>query len=140
MRNKDRRLRALLLSIAFVQLGFGLAFVLVPSFTVASVNLSPAPAWAGWLFAMMGARFLGYSVGMFVASRDPVRHLSWIWTMAGVQVVDWTSTILHLARGDIALPYVTTAAVFPVLFVVGIVAWAPRPLRRHRVELVEASW
>lgn len=122
----DRPLRVTLYVIAFFQFVLGAAFLAAPGGTAQVLGLPTAPAWTAWLFAMMAARFLGYGVGMVAAARDPRRHLLWIDTMIAIQVIDWLATIGYLARGDVTLGQVTTAAVLPVLFVGVLVVRRPR--------------
>ncbi len=74
----------------------------------------------------MGARFLGFGIGMVAAARDPYRNRLWIDLMIGVQAIDWLATMVYLAEGDVTLSQVTTAAFVPVLFVIGLVRWRPR--------------
>ena len=115
-----------------VQLVFGVLFTFTPTAAGGVLGLEPvAPPWAQWLFVMMGARFLGYGVGMFVAARDPGRHLTWIDTMIGIQVIDFVATIGFLAAGDLPFAHVTSAVVLPVVFVAGLLWWHPRRSRPH---------
>jgi hypothetical protein len=124
-----RRLAFLLRFIAVVQLWFGVLFTFAPGPSARLLGLAPAaPGWASWLLVMMGARFLGYGVGMLAAARDPARHVVWIDTMIGVQLVDLVATIGFLAAGDIPFPNVASALVLPVVFIAGLVAWHPRRL------------
>lgn len=126
MRNREIALRATLLIIAVVQLFFGLTFLVAPEPFADLVGLPAAPGWADWLFAMMGARFIGYAVGLYIASRDPARYLAWIWTMAGIQAIDWISTLAHLGMGDVHFGQAPTAVILPPLFVVALLLLAPR--------------
>jgi hypothetical protein len=122
-----RGLRALLMVIGAVQLVLGTAFLIVPGATERLLGLSPsAPTWANWLLAMMAARCLGYGVGMFVAAQAPHRHRAWIYTMVGVQAIDWIATMAYLIPGDLGLSQVGTAAFLPVLFILGVLYWRPR--------------
>jgi hypothetical protein len=114
-------LRISLVVIAISQAVLGLAFLLAPGPFEGLLNLTPgAPAWADWLVAMLGARFLGYAVGMLVAARDPGRHQVWIATMIGIQAVDWFATMAYVVRGQLTFAQVGPAAVLPVLFVAAI--------------------
>jgi hypothetical protein len=122
-----RSLRISLHVIAATQVVLGVAFLLLPGRAERLLDLQPAaPAWANWLIAMLGARFLGYAVGMFVAARRPDRNLAWINTMIGIQVVDWIATMAYLADGELHLTQVGPAAVLPVLFVAALLWWHPR--------------
>jgi hypothetical protein len=124
-------LRISLVVIAISQLVLGLAFLLAPGPFETLLNLTPAaPAWADWLIAMLGARFLGYAVGMFVAARDPQRHQAWIATMIGIQAVDWAATMAYVVRGQLTFAQVGPAAVLPVFFVAALLGWG-RDWRRH---------
>lgn len=107
--------------IAAVQFILG-AIMLVPGLFEGLIGLEDAPGWVDWLFAMFGARAIGYGVGMSLAARDPDRHRSWIVTMVGIQAVDWVATIAYLAAGTVTPAQVTTAAFLPVVFVVILVA------------------
>ena len=124
-----RALRVTLRFIGVVQLFFGVLFTFAPTVAGGLLGFAPAaPAWAAWLFVMMGARFLGYGVGMLVAARDPQRHETWINTMIGIQVIDWVSTMAFLIAGDLPITSVLSAVVLPVVFVSALLWWHPRRL------------
>jgi hypothetical protein len=109
---------------------FGVVFTVAPTAAGGVLGLEPgAPEWAHWLFVMMGARFLGYGVGMFVAARDPGRNLAWIDTMIGIQVIDLVATIGFLAAGELPFAHVASAVILPVVFVAGLLWWHPRRSR-----------
>lgn len=122
------RLSFLLRFIGVVQLFFGILFTFAPARAGALLGLEPSATsdWVQWLFVMMGARFLGYGVGMFVAARDPLHHRSWIDTMIGIQVIDWVATVGFLVAGDLPLIRVASALILPVVFVGGLLWWHPR--------------
>jgi hypothetical protein len=122
-----RSLQLMLRFVGVVQLFFGVLFTLAPTETAAVLHLRPsAPGWVNWLFIMMGARFLGYGFGMFVAARNPRANLAWINTMIVVQIADWVSTIGYLLVHDLSLRSVAPAAILPVVFVAGLLRWHPR--------------
>lgn len=112
-----RILKATLVFIGVVQLALGIVF-LVPGLFASTMGFEAAPEWVNWQFAMLGARFLGFAFGMFVASRNPRRHITWIQAMIGVQAIDWIGTIAYLATGAVTIAQVTTAAFLPVVFIV----------------------
>lgn len=134
------RLRFMLRFIAVVQLFFGVLFTFAPGFAGALLGLEPSATadWVQWLFVMMGARFLGYGVGMLVAARDPLRHQSWINTMIGIQVIDWVATVGYLIAGDLPLVRVASALILPVVFVAGLLWWHPRRLATVATDPVPA--
>lgn len=118
-----RQLKLTLYVIAAFQAVLGAAFALAPSATAELFGLNPAaPGWVNWLFAMMGARFLGYAYGLVVAARDPASAVAWIDTMIAIQLIDWIATVAALPAGDVTLAQVSTAAVAPPIFV-GLLAW-----------------
>lgn len=122
-------LRFTLWFIAIVQFFFGILFTFAPATAGGLLGLEPAaPGWVHWLFVMMGARFLGYGVGMVVAARDPLSHQSWINTMIGIQVIDWVATVGYLLAGDLPLANVASALILPVVFVAALIWWHPRRL------------
>ncbi len=112
-----RWLRSTLLIIAAFQFLLGAAFLAAPGPVADLLDLPAAPGWTAWMFGMMGARFLGYGVGMVAAARRPTAHRLWIDTMIAIQGIDWIVTMVHLANGDVLLRQATTAALVPVLFV-----------------------
>ncbi len=121
------RLRIALRTTGAVQLFFGALFVLAPGMTADVLQTSSTePGWVDWLFVMMGARFIGYGLGMFVAARDPRRHQAWIDTMIVIQALDWASTLGFLVAGEVTLRNVTSAAILPPLIIAALVWWHPR--------------
>lgn len=131
MLNNQRLLVFVLRFVAVVQWILGVGFLLAPAGIATLLGLAPAPTWTAWLFAMMAARFLGFGYGMWLAARDPERHRHWIGTMVAIQAIDWLATLYYLAVGAVTLGQVTTAAFFPVVFIVVLLAnypWRNRPL------------
>lgn len=121
-----RLLRATLIFIALVQFALGAAFLLFPHAAVHAFGLSTTPEWTNWLFGMMGARFIGFGVGMLVAARNFAQAAPWIRTMIFVQAADWIVTLKYLIAGSVSLPQVSTAPYFPVLFIVLLLISMPR--------------
>lgn len=126
--------------IGVVQFFFGFLFTFAPATAGPLLGFDPAaPGWVDWLFVMMGARFLGYGVGMFVAARDPRAHQSWINTMIGIQVIDWVATVGYLMAGDLPATSVASALVLPVVFVIALVVWHPRRLTAQTAGELQAG-
>lgn len=122
-----RNLRRTLIVVGIFQIFFGILFLAAPVASASLFKLEPAaPAWANWLFAMMGVRFLGYGYGMFAAARDPLGRVAWIDTMIVIQAVDWLATLGYLIAGELTLAQVTTAAIAPLLFIIALLVWHPR--------------
>jgi hypothetical protein len=129
-----RIFKAALAVIGVVQLALGVIF-LVPGLFASIIGLETAPEWVDWLLAMFGARALGFAYGMFLAARNPGRHVGWIRAMIGIQAIDWVATLSYLAAGAVTLAQVTTAAFLPVAFIV--ILW--RGLSRLEVEAKAGS-
>jgi len=125
-----RPLRVTLVIIGVVQIFFGLPFVVAPGIYGVVLHLSSAPTWTTWFFVMNGARFLAMGYGMFLAARDPVKHIAWINAMIGIQALDWLGTIYCLATGAISLAQATDAPFLPVLFIGALLLWYPRNAER----------
>lgn len=122
-----RRLRTTLVIVGIFQIFFGVLFLVAPGASASMLKLQPAaPSWANWLFAMMGARFLGYGYGMFAAARSPFERVAWIDTMIAIQAVDWLATLGYLIAGELTIGQVTTAAVAPPLFILALLVFHPR--------------
>jgi hypothetical protein len=109
-------LKLTLYLIAAFQLGLGVLFLL-PGVFADLMGLEQAPPWTAWLFAMFGARAMGFGYGMVLAARDPFGNRSWIVAMVAVQGIDWLATLVYLATGAVTLAQVTTAAFVPLLFI-----------------------
>lgn len=117
--NKPSRFTVIVVvMIALVQLVLGVAFIAFPQQFSTLLGLERPPGWTDWIFAMFGARALGFSFGMWLVLRDPSRHSNWIRAMIIVQVIDWVGTMLALAAGKVTLAQVSTAPFLPMLFVV----------------------
>jgi hypothetical protein len=121
-----RPLRITLAIIGVVQVFFGLPFVVAPGLYSVVLHLSSAPAWTTWFFVMNGARFLAMGYGMFLAARDPIKHIAWIQVMIGIQALDWLGTMYCLATGAISLAQATDAPFLPVVFIGALLLWYPR--------------
>jgi hypothetical protein len=129
-----RPLSVVLRVIGVVQLFFGVLFLLAPERAGIVLGLGGLPpGWVSWLLVMLGARFLGFALGMFLAARDPAGHVGWIDAMVLVQVLDWIGTAVFLARGEIPMPNVASAVLLPVLFVGALLWWHPRRAVRQAV-------
>ena len=127
-------LKPTLVIIGVVQLVLGIVF-LVPGLFASTMGLEEPPDWVNWQFAMLGARFLGFAFGMFLASRDPRRHLAWIQAMIGIQAIDWVGTIAYLTTGAVTITQVTTAAFLPLVFIVILGRFALSPEAHDRLRL-----
>src|SRR5258708_39285642 len=92
-------LRVTLGAIGIVQLILGIIFLFAPAQFAAVIGLSVTPAWVPWMFAMFGARALGFAYGMFLALRQPEEHRAWIGAMIAVQAIDWIATIYFVLQG-----------------------------------------
>lgn len=123
-----RTFRWTLRIVAIVQFVVG-AVLLVPGLPEMLFDLAEAPGWVGWMLAMSGARFVGFGIGMMLASGDPAAHRPWVSTMVLVQAIDWLATIAYLLAGSVTLAQVTTAAFLPVAFIV-VLLWGLRELDR----------
>jgi len=119
--------------IAAIQLVLGVLMIFAPAQFADFSGLAKAPEWTAWLFAMFGARCLGYAVGLVAAMRDPIANRLWLQTMIGIQAIDWIATIGYLAAGTVTLGRVKTAAVAPLFFIAMLLPtlWlrAARPAR-----------
>jgi len=127
-----RILRPTLIFIGIVQLILGSIFLFAPQQFGAMFNLQQAPEWVYWLFSMMGARFLGFALGMFFAARQPYQNRYWIAVMVAIQAVDWFGTLFYLSTGAVTLSTVTTAAFLPIIFIAVLVLQFPRNATVHQ--------
>ena len=125
-----RSLRVTLVVIGIVQVFFGLPFVVAPGLFSLALHLPSAPAWTTWFFVMNGARFLAMAYGMFLAARDPIKHVAWINAMIVVQVLDWLGTMYSILTGAITLTQAATASFLPVIFVIALLIWYPRTSKK----------
>lgn len=129
--------RGVIILIAVVQIILGVVFILSPPTFSGLMGLTQAPAWTDWMFAMLGARALGFAYGMLLAQRDVVRYASWLVAMIVVQALDWIATIAALVAGKVTLAQVSTAPFLPILFVAVLAAALLRA--GHPREAAEAA-
>lgn len=104
--------------IGTVQLALGIIFLLFPQQFASFSQLEQLPGWGLWMFTQMGARFIGYGIGMFAAATNPRKYLLWIETMIGIQLIDWIGTMVYLMNGSVTLSQVSTAPFLPILFII----------------------
>jgi hypothetical protein len=104
----------------------GVVFALAPTQFSSMLGLAAAPVWVYWMFWMFSARALGFAYGMFLAARDPVRHIHWIQAMIGVQAIDWLATMYFVLTGAVTLAQVSTASFLPLIFIAMLVKFYPR--------------
>ena len=121
-----RPLQITLAFIGVVQVVLGVVFVLAPAQFGAMLGLAAAPTWVYWMFGMFSARALGFAYGMFLAARDPARHIHWIQAMIGVQLIDWLATMYFVLTGAVTLAQVSTASFLPLIFIAMLVICYPR--------------
>ncbi|MEK7327001.1 MAG: hypothetical protein AAB217_17295 [Chloroflexota bacterium] len=119
--------------IGVVQLVLGAAFALAPARFGAMLGLPETPTWVYWMFCMFSARALGFAYGMFLAARDPARHIHWIQAMIGVQAIDWLATMYFVLSGVVTLAQVSTASFLPIIFIGMLVVFYPRQQVATRV-------
>ncbi len=124
--NRKLVLRITLVVVGIAQIFFGIAFTFAPAKFSAILGLEEAPQWAYWMFSMFGARAFAFAYGMFLARRDPIKHIHWIQAMIAVQVIDWLGTLYYLANGGITLSQVASASYLPLIFIVMLVVFYPR--------------
>ncbi len=123
---RHRILRITITVIAIVQAILGVVFIAVPAQFAQAQGLADAPAWTRWIFAMFGARALGYAYGLLRARRDPAAHRTWLTTMIAVQAIDWLATIGYVTAGAVTFAQVSTASFLPLLFIAGLMIGLPR--------------
>lgn len=122
----QKPLRIALVFIGIVQVVLGVVFAFAPAGFGAMMDLAQAPAWTYWMFGMFSARAWGFAYGMFLAARDPERHIAWIQAMIGVQIVDWLGTMYFVLTGVLTLAQVSSASFLPLIFIGMLVVFYPR--------------
>ncbi len=120
-------LRITLGAIGVVQLILGVVFLFLPAQFASVLGLAVTPGWVPWMFAMFGARALGFAYGMFLAMRQPEAYRDWIRAMIAIQVIDWVATIYFVLQGAVTLPQVSGASFLPIIFILVMVTRFPRP-------------
>ena len=119
-------LQIMLGAIGVVQVILGIIFLFAPAQFATVLGLAVIPAWVPWMFAMFGARALGFAYGMFLAMRRPEENRAWIGAMIAVQAIDWIATIYFVLQGVVTLPQVSGAAFLPIIFIIVLVTRYPR--------------
>ncbi len=123
---KVSALRITLGAIGVIQMILGIVFLFAPGQFASVLGLAAIPAWVPWMFAMFGARALGFAYGMFLAMRQPEEHRAWIGAMIVVQAIDWLATIYFVLQGAVTLPQVSGASFLPIIFIFVLLTAYPR--------------
>ena len=121
-----RVLQITLIVVGAMQLIFGAMLAVAPAQFGATFGFEEAPAWVYWMFAGAGGRSLAFAYGMFLAARQPERHLPWIQGVIGVQAVDWLATLYGINTGAFTLAQAGMAAFLPLVFVALLLVFYPR--------------
>jgi hypothetical protein len=121
-----RLLQITLIVIGIAQIFFGAVFIFAPAKFSGMLDLPETPQWAYWMFGMFSARAFGFAYGMFLAARDPMKHVHWIQAMIGVQLIDWLATMYFVLDGAVTLAQVTSASYLPLIFIAMLVIFYPR--------------
>jgi len=119
-------LRITLVFIAIAQFVAGLLYMFFPGMLAKLLGLPETPQWSYWVFALFGARCLGYAVGMILAIRDPLKYRAWIITMIGVQAIDWIATLVFIGAGALTVAQAPLSVFMPVVFIVLLLVTMPR--------------
>ncbi|MEO8609466.1 MAG: hypothetical protein ABI690_16360 [Chloroflexota bacterium] len=123
---KVSALRITLGAIGVVQLILGVIFLFIPTQFASVLGLALVPSWVPWMFAMFGARSLGFAYGMLLAMRQPEEHRAWIRSMIVIQAIDWIATVYFVLQGVVTLPQVSAASFLPIIFILVLVTRFPR--------------
>lgn len=116
--------------VAGIQIILGMAYLFFPVQFLRQMGHSmPAPDLL-YPLGMLAARFIGYGIGLWIASAAPVRNLLWLRVMAGIQMVDLGVGLFYTLRGIV--PWSLSA--FPMFNAVWIAAflllWRPAAAAR----------
>lgn len=129
---KDSRLAALRVVLGIVgitQVIFGLTELLVPAQFHQFVGYSQIPPWAIFTSRLGSVRFLALAFGIYLAIRDPRKHIAWIQVMIFVHAMDfliavcaWTSTLCP------TIPFMRSAIPLwlPLLLVALLIVFYPK--------------
>lgn len=119
-------LRIVLVLVGIIQIIFGLGNLLMPSQFNAAMGYSPIPPWTDFTSRFGGVRFLVMAFGMFLAFRDPRKHITWIQAMIFVQAVDFLIALFTLLSGALPFSQVGGALILPFLWTVLLIVFYPR--------------
>lgn len=120
-------LKPLLWLIALSQFALAALTLFAPVAFLGWMGLTPPAADNGYMFAMLGARFLAYGIGMAMLARQAVPDRFWIANMALIQIVDFLAGLAYLASGLVTVDVVAFPMFNAALFTAGLVWCLTRP-------------
>jgi hypothetical protein len=103
-------LKIVLWLVAVSQFALGALTLFVPTQFAGLMGLPLPPAGDGYLLGMLGARFVGYGIGLVWLARQIVPDRFWVRNMALVQLLDLVAGAAYVATGTVPL----IAAAFPM--------------------------
>ena len=103
-------LKIVLWLVAVSQFALGALTLFVPIQFTSWMGLPPLSAANGYLLAMLGARFIGYGVGLVGLARQEVPDRFWVRIMVLIQVLDFGAGAVYVATGLVP----PAAAAFPM--------------------------
>lgn len=127
-------LKPLLWIIAVSQLLLAGLTLFAPVAFLGWMGLTPPAPDNGYMFAMLGARFLASGIGMAVLARQARPDRFWLANMALIQIVDFAAGAVYAGAGVVAPSVVAFPMVNAALFALGLI-WG----LRHRPAGVAAG-
>jgi hypothetical protein len=103
-------LKIVLWIVALSQFVLGALTLFLPLQFAGWMGLPTPPAADGYLLAMLGARFVGYGLGLVWLARQPLPDRFWVRNMALIQLLDLAAGLVYVAAALVPL----AAAVFPM--------------------------
>lgn len=138
MRNwKLTVLKVVLGIVGAIQVVFGLAYLFMPAQFNQALGFSPVLPWTDYMARIAGARFLALAFGMYLAFRDPRKHITWIQAMIFVQAVDFFAALYATLSGAAAFGQMASAIILPFLWAVLLTVFYPREAAKPH-EVVKA--
>ena len=123
-----KKLKVLLYGIGIAQIVLGVLSLFFPAFFIeTAMKLTAVSPDMGYALGMLASRFFVFGVLLFVAAKNPPKHLLLIDAMIAVQSIDLLAGIAYTSLKIVPFSAAALPMFDAAIFIVLLTWWRPRP-------------
>jgi hypothetical protein len=123
---KQSLLRYLLLVDSAVLLLLGALLILAPAHVLAAFHFQALPPGLNYLIVLWGCAMATLSIGYYVASTNPLRHVVWIQVAIARSALEALLGVIYVARGTVTFQQAGLGIVIAMLIALAYIVLYPR--------------